>query len=635
MATHAYNTAGEQARFETAVSSSASIVKPTVPKNVLAEFQHFAATGNRFQRQNPFDEVDNAQSNDPFAIAAAIAPPPAQQRRQAPLPPTQQQPAPPPVPQPQQPQRPMDFREFGDFSMTAAQQQQANHGSMNEEKSRLISAMQQHLRLKAAHGMAMTVGELSGQIRELTGQSWGGYWEGKYGNLLAFLKSNPDSFSVVKSKYVTCKGQEDVAYRQLEREAQEASAMVEEQQRMQQSYATTPMYQQQPQQSFYAPSFDNPFGDANNNTSYYPGQDFGNTSTMFPPPRSQGMMGQQQQQQQPPADVWGGADSRSNSITSRRDSSEWQLPTGQHTSGMFAPFDPFAGASGGGDMYGQPSYIPHGNSTTMMADDWWNQSTTMRAPPPQQQQQQPRDPFAFHGFNESIIAPPSAVESPNTSTLSAEELEDIKKAERKAARKQKKQEEADEALARELQNKELEDSREFSAGADVAGGSGEMIVLTTAQMRDLAEKELGIDNVRIIAGFTVKKYGREGRPHQRKMWVTQSLTHLAWASSLLEGSHRGIELRHVTDVTAGQMTPTIARTTSDKSKVKAQCFSLVTMSRTLDMQACSVIQRDALVNALKAVVAFNHKYKPEKVDRDLTRVKATGHAPAFASRGRD
>ena len=148
-------------------------------------------------------------------------------------------------------------------------------------------------------------------------------------------------------------------------------------------------------------------------------------------------------------------------------------------------------------------------------------------------------------------------------------------------------------------------------------------------MRDLAEKELGIDNVRIIAGFTVKKFGREGRPHQRKMWVTQSLTHLAWASSLLEGSHRGIELRHVTEVTSGQLTPTIARYTSDKNKVRTQCFSLVTQARTLDLQACSVIQRDALVNALRAVVEFNHKFRPEKVDRELTRIRLTGNAHMF------
>jgi len=324
---------------------------------------------------------------------------------------------------------------------------------------------------------------------------------------------------------------------------------------------------------------------------------------------------------------WGAPqpESRSNSVTSRRDSSEWQLPSGGG-GGMFAPFDPFAAT----DSYSAPSYIPHPSGT----DEWWNQSTMQQQqqprPPMQQQQPPAHDPFAFRGFNESIIAAPSEIAA-NSSTLSAEELDDIKKAERRAARKAKKQEEADEALARELQSKEFEGRGEIASSGGGGGDAdtSETVVLTTAQMRDLAEKELGIDNVRIIAGFTVKKYGREGRPHQRKMWVTQSLTHLAWASSLLEGSHRGIELKHVTEVSSGQLTPTISRSTSDKNKVRAQCFSLVTMSRTLDMQACSVIQRDALVNALKAVIAFNHKYKPEKVDRDLTKVRLIGNAAMF------
>ena len=109
-------TSFEQRTFETAVSSSASIVKPTVPKNVLAEFEHFAATGNRYRKANPFDDDGPA--------------PEQQQRAPAPLPPPQLA-MPPPPPQPvqqQQPQRPVDFSQFGDFSMrqqaAVSQQQQ-------------------------------------------------------------------------------------------------------------------------------------------------------------------------------------------------------------------------------------------------------------------------------------------------------------------------------------------------------------------------------------------------------------------------------------------------------------------------------------------------------------------------------
>ena len=107
----------EQQTFETAVASSASIVKPTVPKNVLLEFQHFAATGNRFGKQNPFDDEDEGGS------AQYVAPPPQQQyvvRNRAPLPPMPQPPPQPVMVQQQQPQRPMDFREFGNFSISSS-----------------------------------------------------------------------------------------------------------------------------------------------------------------------------------------------------------------------------------------------------------------------------------------------------------------------------------------------------------------------------------------------------------------------------------------------------------------------------------------------------------------------------------
>ena len=105
----------EQHTFETAVSSSASIVKPTVPKNVLAEFEHFAATGNRFKKSNPFDDDE------------PVAPPPVQQvRRQAPMPPQQvsMPQAPSSQAPPLAPARPVDFSQFGDFSVQSARSQQ-------------------------------------------------------------------------------------------------------------------------------------------------------------------------------------------------------------------------------------------------------------------------------------------------------------------------------------------------------------------------------------------------------------------------------------------------------------------------------------------------------------------------------
>jgi hypothetical protein len=111
-----YTSSGyEQATFETAVSSSASIVKPTVPKNVLAEFELFAATGTRFGKANPFD--DEALATQPRAPQPEV-------RREAPPPPAQ-------VIAPPQQSRPVDFSSFNDFSVNKPTGNQAGPSKLN------------------------------------------------------------------------------------------------------------------------------------------------------------------------------------------------------------------------------------------------------------------------------------------------------------------------------------------------------------------------------------------------------------------------------------------------------------------------------------------------------------------------
>ena len=100
---------------------SASIVKPTVPKNVLAEFQLFAATGNRYNRnqQNPFDDDEGAAHPPPVPVQQQPQPIAQQEpmRRQAPPPPAAAVVQQPP---PQVQQRPVDFKDCGDFSMMSS-----------------------------------------------------------------------------------------------------------------------------------------------------------------------------------------------------------------------------------------------------------------------------------------------------------------------------------------------------------------------------------------------------------------------------------------------------------------------------------------------------------------------------------
>lgn len=159
-----------------------------------------------------------------------------------------------------------------------------------------------------------------------------------------------------------------------------------------------------------------------------------------------------------------------------------------------------------------------------------------------------------------------------------------------------------------------------SSQREVNGKLENRIVLSSREIIQMAEHEIGKDNVKIMAGFSVTKYGREGRPHQRKMWVNSSLTHLAWVSNQYDGSHRGLDLAQVTDIRAGKFTATISRSTKNRKKVQNLCFSLITPERTLDLQACSIIQRDTLIAALKKVVEFNHKHKPVRKGKHRTEV---------------
>jgi len=186
------------------------------------------------------------------------------------------------------------------------------------------------------------------------------------------------------------------------------------------------------------------------------------------------------------------------------------------------------------------------------------------------------------------------------------------------------QENEDEAYARKLQDEELKaassKSTSSSSNDKKEKKHSTRIVYDAKQIREIAENEIGRDNVRIMAGFSVIKYGREGRPHQRKMWINSSLTHLAWESGQYDGSHRGLELAKVRMIRVGEMTKTISRSTKDYKKVRNLCFSLETTQRTLDLQACSIIQRDSLVAALRKVVEFNHKHKPVRKDRNRTEI---------------
>lgn len=152
--------------------------------------------------------------------------------------------------------------------------------------------------------------------------------------------------------------------------------------------------------------------------------------------------------------------------------------------------------------------------------------------------------------------------------------------------------------------------------------NGDRRIINSAQMKALVEEEIGREVIQILAGFTVIKYGREGRPKQRKMWINSSLTHLAWEGSGQNKSQRGLALSEVRDVKVASKTNNIRKATKDANKIQL-CFSLITVERTLDLQACSKIQRDTLADCIQRVLAFNKKYQPVK--KGIHRIEINSH----------
>ena len=70
---------------------------------------------------------------------------------------------------------------------------------------------------------------------------------------------------------------------------------------------------------------------------------------------------------------------------------------------------------------------------------------------------------------------------------------------------------------------------------------------------------------------------------------------------------------------AEPLTPTAPVPASDAANLL-----IINQAQTRAQAAEATNNIPALVAALKAVIAFNQKYRPEKVDRDLTRVRLVG-----------
>ena len=129
------------------------------------------------------------------------------------------------------------------------------------------------------------------------------------------------------------------------------------------------------------------------------------------------------------------------------------------------------------------------------------------------------------------------------------------------------------------------------AAPDAAAGGG------GGSDRDLVERRLVYKRL-LLDGALLKKYGRAGLPHARRVALSPDCRFLTWAAAgAAPDADSRIAASEVTAVVAG---PTSAVFVKNRGWYKDArlCFSVVTPSRTLDLEAPDAASLHAWVRAL-------------------------------------
>jgi len=116
-------------------------------------------------------------------------------------------------------------------------------------------------------------------------------------------------------------------------------------------------------------------------------------------------------------------------------------------------------------------------------------------------------------------------------------------------------------------------------------------------------------------GATFTKHGRQGDPHSRFVWVSSDFKRIHWGDADTRNS-KFVRFEDVSDVQAGKNTVVFQRSYSSKfsSIPESMCFSVVSGSRTLDLQADSVERRNFWVQNL-FVLFDNERRKVDELKR--------------------
>lgn len=147
-----------------------------------------------------------------------------------------------------------------------------------------------------------------------------------------------------------------------------------------------------------------------------------------------------------------------------------------------------------------------------------------------------------------------------------------------------------------------------------------LVQLAREHERRVAQQaELAI--MKRMEGIAVVKHGRKGRPHKTRLLVNR-FGEISW----LGRSNDAIQLDEIRAIAIGLETPVFGRAIAAGRVTRAdafasRCFSLVTRSRSLDIEAASEAQRDWFVVAFRYLLDKVHEktaaLQREKAEKQL------------------
>ncbi len=113
----------------------------------------------------------------------------------------------------------------------------------------------------------------------------------------------------------------------------------------------------------------------------------------------------------------------------------------------------------------------------------------------------------------------------------------------------------------------------------------------------------------ITTGDVFLKYGRQGNPHNRYVFLTENLERICWQSKERTGTPRFILVSDIRDVELGSTRTKVFRRYNIPAENDERCFSLIAVTRTLDLQARTKDIRATWVKYFQLMAKENSKRK--------------------------